>query len=102
MPETMERRDNVEIEPELLTLLSSLGVNSSPKRIPLKTVSSLEKILSLILPKNVSDMVIVLSKDHVGSQGKFSSATRAAFPSSKVTVLFSHKLDKDVTLVYFK
>ncbi|WP_240938786.1 DUF4898 domain-containing protein [Metallosphaera hakonensis] len=103
MADIVIRGGSEDLEPELLEfIISSLGVNSTPKKVPLKAVSNLGKMLGLILPKNTSKIVIVLSRDHLGSENTFASAAKSAFSGSSVTVLFSHKLDKDNMLVYFK
>ncbi|ABP95553.1 MULTISPECIES: DUF4898 domain-containing protein [Metallosphaera] len=103
MADIMARGGNEQIEPELLeVLISSFRVNSTPKKIPMKAVSNLGKMLSLILPKNVEKIVIVVSKDYLGSEKSFVESTKSIFPSASVNVLFSHKLDQDSLLVYFK
>ncbi|BBL47506.1 DUF4898 domain-containing protein [Metallosphaera sedula] len=103
MVDITARGGNDQIESELLeVLISSFRVNSTPKKIPMKAVSNLGKMLSLILPKNVEKIVLVVSKDYLGSEKSFVESTKIIFPSASVNVLFSHKLDKDSLLAYFK
>lgn len=103
MADIMAKGGNEQVEPELLEMLiSSFGVNSTPKKIPMKAVSNLGKMLSLILPKNVQKIVIVVSREYLGSEKGFLESAKNAFPGVSINVLFSHKLDNDSLLVYFK
>ncbi|MCG3108268.1 hypothetical protein L3N51_00549 [Metallosphaera sp. J1] len=103
MADIKAKGGNEQVEPELLeVIISSFGVNSTPKKIPMKAVSNLGKMLSLILPKNVQKIVIVVSREYLGSEKGFLESGKKALPNASINVLFSYKLDNDSLLIYFK
>lgn len=97
-------KENFEnVEPELEELIVySYGISSVPKKLPLKAASDIGKLLKLLLPKSVTKVVIVISREHIGSDQSISSSVKSAYQDVVVTVMFSHKLDKDTLLVYYK
>lgn len=84
------------------TIVSVIELDSNPRKIPLKMISDPDKFMSLIIPRGAKKVVLVLSRERMGFENQYKESVRKVSSSAVVMVLFSHKLDKDVMLIFFK